>query len=131
STPTITLLITMITTKSLSSIGELSVIKHIKQYEDDDTLLITTQINKTNYIYLFANRSIVTVDYNFTWPRTIQAGDFLANVNRNEHNEEHIPDIQIVDKDLEGYRCKFDFIDKTVKSEVINMKFDELNQKNE
>ncbi|CAG8830648.1 9212_t:CDS:1, partial [Racocetra persica] len=49
----------------------------------------------------------------------------------NEHNEEHIPDIQIVDKDLEGYRYKFDCIDKTIKSEVINMKFDELNQKNE
>ncbi|CAG8750783.1 36780_t:CDS:2, partial [Racocetra persica] len=35
------------------------------------------------------------------------------------------------DEDPEGYRCKFDCIDKTVKSEVINMKFDELNQKNE
>ncbi|CAG8825153.1 15632_t:CDS:2, partial [Racocetra persica] len=50
---------------------------------------------------------------------------------RNEHNEEHIPDIQIVDEDPEGYRRKFDCIDKTIKSEVINMKFDELNQKNE
>ncbi|CAG8699489.1 27033_t:CDS:2, partial [Racocetra persica] len=50
---------------------------------------------------------------------------------RNEHNEEHIPDIQIADKDLEGYRRKFDCINKTVKSEVMNMKFDELNQKNE
>ncbi|CAG8825768.1 36645_t:CDS:2, partial [Racocetra persica] len=27
---------------------------------------------------------------------------------RNKHNEEHIPDIQIADKDLEGYRRKFD-----------------------
>ncbi|CAG8789371.1 16779_t:CDS:2, partial [Racocetra persica] len=35
------------------------------------------------------------------------------------------------DEDLEGYRCKFNCIDKTIKSEVMNMKFDELNQKNE
>ncbi|CAG8719053.1 23332_t:CDS:2, partial [Racocetra persica] len=34
---------------------------------------------------------------------------------RNEHNEEHIPDIQIVNEDLKGYRHKFDCIDKTIK----------------
>ncbi|CAG8806632.1 11557_t:CDS:1, partial [Racocetra fulgida] len=54
------------------------------------------------------------------------------NVNRNRPGKEHVPDIQMVDdEDLEGYRRKFDCIDKTVKSGVMNVKFDELNQKNE
>ncbi|CAG8756288.1 34328_t:CDS:2, partial [Racocetra persica] len=54
------------------------------------------------------------------------------NINRNGPDKKHIPDIQMVDnKDLKDYRCKFECIDKTVKSSVIDVKFDKLNQKNE